>query len=359
MGYEEWDPEADATRRGVTRQHPSRAAPGYNLYTNDVDEVYLVDIDGNRLHTWRLEDKRHCEYAELLEDGNLAVVCAGQGVTLLDWHSDVVWEVRMAAHHDVAVLPDGSLLVPYQAETRSHLGRTVIFDGIARLSADGRRQASWSSFEHLDELRRHHPARRPDSALTAPSKAHERSEPSDYYHLNSIQVLPETPLGARDPRFRPGNLLICLRNVDTLLVLDQDDYSVTWHWGAGQLELPHMPSMLENGHILVFDNGTRRGFSRVLEVDPSNGEVVWKFEATPSESFFTAWRGSSQRLPNGNTLICESQRGHVFEVTRDGTVVWEFWNPELVGKRRKRIYRFLRLPAAEVEPWLERFAGDG
>ena len=121
--------------------------------------------------------------------------------------------------------------------------------------------------------------------------------------------------------------------------------------------------MLENGHILVFDNGTRRGSSRLLEIDPTNGDVVWKFEGTPPESFFSAWRGSSQRLPNGNTLICESERGRVFEVTHDGTLVWEFWNPEVAGTRekgkRRGIYRFMRLPPARVEALLEGFSsGD-
>ncbi len=34
-----------------------------------------------------------------------------------------------------------------------------------------------------------------------------------------------------------------------------------------------------------------------------------------------------QRLPNGNTLITESSGGRIFEVTRDGEIVWEFFNP--------------------------------
>ena len=38
-----------------------------------------------------------------------------------------------------------------------------------------------------------------------------------------------------------------------------------------------------------------------------------------------------QRLPNGNTLVCDSTEGHIFEVTSSGTnggaVVWEYINP--------------------------------
>ena len=113
-----------------------------------------------------------------------------------------------------------------------------------------------------------------------------------------------------------------------------------------------MPTLLANGNILIFDNGYARGFSRVIELDPTSLEVVWSYQGEPPSEFFSDRRGSAQRLPNGNTLICESERGHVFEVTPDGTRVWEFWNPEIVDGKRKRIYRFMRLAPDVVEPLL-------
>ena len=39
-------------------------------------------------------------------------------------------------------------------------------------------------------------------------------------------------------------------------------------WGGDELDWPHMPTMLENGNIMVFDNGSHRGWSRVIEVEP-------------------------------------------------------------------------------------------
>src|SRR6059036_3002382 len=36
---------------------------------------------------------------------------------------------------------------------------------------------------------------------------------------------------------------------------------------------------------------------------------------------------SIQRLPNGNTLITESSFGRLFEVTREGEIVWEYVSP--------------------------------
>jgi outer membrane protein assembly factor BamB len=101
--------------------------------------------------------------------------------------------------------------------------------------------------------------------------------------------------------------------------------------------------------LLVFDNGSRRGASRVVELDPETLEVSWQYPAEPGGSFFSRWRGGAQRLANGNTLITESEKGRVFEVTPAGEVVWEFWNPEVVDGQRKRIYRFHRVPRSHVE----------
>jgi hypothetical protein len=38
-------------------------------------------------------------------------------------------------------------------------------------------------------------------------------------------------------------------------------------------------------------------------------------------------------LPNGNTLITESDGGRLFEVTADGQIVWEFVNPVRGGEK--------------------------
>jgi hypothetical protein len=38
--------------------------------------------------------------------------------------------------------------------------------------------------------------------------------------------------------------------------------------------------------------------------------------------------GSAQRLPNGNTLICESIAGYFFEIDDNNQKVWEYVNPQ-------------------------------
>jgi hypothetical protein len=228
----------------------------------------------------------------------------------------------------------------------------VYFDGLAHVSGDGEILDRWFQLDHLRTLHRHHPA----LPLDHPPEESGR-EPADtkydYYHTNSIELLPPTALGERDLRFAAGNWLLCLHRVNRVYVLSPGGGEVLWVWGGGVLDLPHHPVLLPNGHLLVYDNGTKRGFTRVLEVDPESEEIVWSYEGTPPEDFFSAFRGSNQRLENGNTLICEAERGHAFEVTSEGRIVWEYWN-EQDGDQRRSLYRFVRLCETLVAPLLTR-----
>jgi hypothetical protein len=369
LGYAEWDTGADPNLRGVTLLDRARAAPGYNLFTNNVDEVILLDLEGKRVRTWKLPEgdepcegtgphpicpgsRRDCEHAELLSSGEMVVVCIDGSLHRLGWNGNAIMTLKIPVHHDVAVLPDGSMLLPHRSN-RLHEGMYLYFDSIVTLSREGKRLGEWSTFEHLEELRKYHEP--PD--LSVPTLGGDQGPGTkrrrhDYYHLNTIEVLPDTPLGRNDSRFRAGNWLVCLRNANLILVLDADDQEVLWHWGSDLLDLPHMPTMLENGNILIFDNGQHRGHSRVLEIQPPDGTIVWSYEADPKKKFFTKSRGSSQRLGNGNTLIGEGNRGHAFEVTPGGEIVWEFWNPEVKRNKRRPFYRFMRYPPSMVEPLL-------
>ena len=54
--------------------------------------------------------------------------------------------------------------------------------------------------------------------------------------------------------------------------------------GPGQVSEPHHPSLLANGNILLFDNGLRLRYSRVVELDPKTKQVVWEYVGDPQES---------------------------------------------------------------------------
>jgi hypothetical protein len=352
LPYLSWsDEQADPEKLGVTLWDEERAWAGFNLYTNDVNEAYLMDMGGRRVHTWALGAAySHCEHFELLTDGEIVAVCVGEALVRLDRDSNVVWSLSKPVHHDVAVLEDGSFIVPRRGKLREYQGRRVGFDALMWVAGDGEILDHWRTWNHLGELQRHHRSSTLDESHAGPplKKSH------DYYHLNTVEVLPDTPLGRQDRRFRAGNILICLRNVNLILILDHDTREVAWAWGDDDLEMPHMPTMLPNGNILVYDNGVWSGRTRVIELDPASEQIVWVYEGEPLESFFSKRRGSNQRLPNGNTLIADSESGRAFEVTAAGETVWEFWNPELMDDRRKRIYRLMRRSEEDVKQCFRR-----
>ena len=108
------------------------------------------------------------------------------------------------------------------------------------------------------------------------------------------------------------------------------------------------PGLPGEGNILVFNNGwalekyQSRNYSSIEEiVPPVDGyryrresgsayppaEPIWSYAAEHPSDFFSRRRGCVQRLPNGNTLICESALGAVFQVTPDGNLVWKYVYP--------------------------------
>ncbi len=97
------------------------------------------------------------------------------------------------------------------------------------------------------------------------------------------------------------------------------------------------------GNILIFNNGIGRDYSSVDEIVPpvdtagnyslsagaafGPSSLTWTYVGTPPASFYSAEISGAQRLPNGNTLICEGVKGNLFEVTAAGQMVWRYVCP--------------------------------
>ena len=69
-------------------------------------------------------------------------------------------------------------------------------------------------------------------------------------------------------------------------------------------------------------------------------ELVWEYTAEHSgylggdpARFYSRYKSAAQRLPNGNTLITESNCGRMLEITREHEIVWEYINPNNLAKR--------------------------
>ena len=176
----------------------------------------------------------------------------------------------------------------------------------------------------------------------------------DIFHTNTIELLDGT-LEHVSPAFRSGNVLICVRDIQTVAVVDMDAEAVVWAL-AGRWRAHHQPTILGNGHMLLFNNEAGENVSEVVEFDPFTQEVHWSYRGDDEVPFYTSTCGSNQRLPNGNTLITESDNGRAFEVAPDGTIVWEFVSPYRAGKDGELIATLLeavRLPADFPVDWLE------
>ncbi len=360
------DYEAGTVEAGVLVSKPDKVYRGYNIFCSRIlPEVYLMDMDGAIVHTWSRpgDDIWVWDHAVMQPNGDVIVINKFKDLLRLAWDSEVVWQREMDVHHDVAILPDGSFYAILRG-AELHRGLAVRFPSIVHFTPDGEEIDRWYTYEHLAEImetfdRRSFLDTILDSMLaagseiefteTVPGKIEANTLKDgrvlyDYFHLNTVTILPETPLGERDPRFREGNLLICFRNVNQIAILDRDTREILWVWGEGMLQWPHHPTMVDSGNILVFDNGVLRGASRVVEVDPVTGSVEWEYAADPPETFYTFEKGSAQRLPNGNTLICDGDNGRAFEITQEGEIVWEWLNPVLRKGRRVQVYRIERLP---------------
>jgi hypothetical protein len=252
------------------------------------------------------------------------------------------------AHHEAIALTDQSILALTLEDRRIptfHPRHDVQDNLVTTLSPEGAARGHLSLFATLTA------AAFPLKPV-APSSEHGRRR-VDLFHANSVAVMTRPELAPRHPLYAPGNLLVSLRHQDAVVVLDPQKRRLVWSWGHGTLSGPHDASVLPDGHLLIFDNGLARGWSRVVELDPVRAEVTWSWRAAPPERFFTAGRGSAQRLANGNTLLCESERGRVLEITGAGEIVWEYWVPHLsAAGHRATLVRARRVDAQRVDPLL-------
>lgn len=350
LPYLDWHPadRSDIEKRGVTLHNPDNSCDGLNLYNHDsMSECYLMDMSGAVLHTWsRPEGDWHD--VEVLENGDLLVAERDGMLLRLDWASRVEWASDRRYHHDVTVAQTGDIYALTWDVLQIPCGDStipIVNDYVTILAPDGTVKqdismfelfGDWITEEERDMIREHM-----NNAKSAGETVEVKPQTIfDVFHTNTVDILEESVEGVA----RQGDLLICIRNLDMVAIIGVSGNQAVWRLDRDDLDKPHQPGMV-GGNILVFDNGAERGYSRVLEINALTGETIWEYEGDPRESFFSQTRGGCQRLPNGNTLIAESNEAHVFEVTPKGEIVWEFYGTEVKKalRRRRPIYRMTRL----------------
>jgi hypothetical protein len=354
LGYLDFADEIVSETEGpVSEFDPQRSAPGYNLITSrGLSLTVLIDSQGRALRTWRDPKSLAWSNAEFTQRGQLLV----QGVrrrkrlylTKLGWNGGVLWRRWIKTHHDVEVTPDGriaALTLEGRRMPALHPTLPLLDNGITLLDQQGNVLESHSLYDMLKA--------NPDVfrfQQVAPTKLS-----VDLLHANSVELMRHEHLEERSPIYARTNAIVSFRHQDSVAIFDLAAERVVWGWGQGEISGPHDATVLENGNVLLFDNGLGRGWSRVVELDPLTREIVWSYRAPQPRSFYSASEGSSQRLPNGNTLIADSDAGEAFEVTSEGEVVWRWRNPNAdENGRRATIVRIKRYPVEEVEALLNR-----
>jgi len=355
LPYLDFAPEkADPAEGGVRLHDPARAHPGYNLYTlRALCAAELIDMSGRVVNRWQVSPCDVWGRADLLPNGDLlAVGRTGRTRFLvrLDFDGELVWRRELATHHDVEQTPSGDILtltLSTRTETIDGEPMRVRDDSLTLLDPSGAERASVSLFEVF----RRAEARTGRALLQTVHTRRGRAR--DFFHANSIEWMDRPHLFGTHPLYDPRHVLISIKHQDLVAILDWDEQELVWWWGRGELDGQHDATLLDNGNILLYDNGLRRKWGRALELDPRTNRIVWQYAASPPEKLYTRSLGAAQRLPNGNTLIGESERAHAFEVTRDGEVVWDFFVPHLNNRgHRLTFVRIVRHEKEAVEDLL-------
>ena len=306
---------------------------GCVLYSPYAGEGFvLVDGKGRVVHEWSVGGP--VKLGKLLPNGHLLFARMREGVYEIDWEGRILWSFKCRQHHDFFREPNGNTLIlchELAFNAKVYRGTIDKNDVIIEVDREGQIVWEWHADRHVEEI----------SELTGLSFPRDSE---DWAHTNTVEVLPQTPLSEKDPRFKAGNVLFSCRNLDLIGVIERPSGKVVWAWGPAEVEGQHAPTVLPDGGILLFDNGWRRGSSRVLELDPSTGEVRWEFWL-PDYAFAPAL-SSAYPLPDGNILICAGNPGIIMVVTRRGEIVWEFHN-RLEGRRedwKTAVYRAIFVP---------------
>jgi hypothetical protein len=316
----------------------------------------------------------------------------------VDWHGNVVWRFDHFEHisepgqaprwiarqnHDfqregsatgyyspyAAPIAGGgnTLLLVCRDVVNPNLSSKALLDSsIIEVAYSGEIVWRWNAADHFEELGFDEAAKNVLHRLPSNELAH--GGQGFWLAINNINTLgPNKWFDGGDERFHPDNIAFDARNANIMGIISKKTGRIVWRLGPnfedvdselGQIIGQHHFHLIQKGlpgegNFLVFDNGghagygapspvskygtanMRRDYSRVLELDPSTFEVVWRY--TPKEAghihpldsykFYSPFISSAQRLPNGDTLICEGRNGRIFEVTREFKTVWEYVSP--------------------------------
>lgn len=346
-------------------EQPDKTFDGYTLVacgstTAPSTGVYLLNMNRKVVHQWtvsfskiwpnppqlegrQIDDSTVCIFAcHLYANGDLLVVFhslehtfRGYGLAKVDKDSNLIWKYSANAHHDVTVGEDGTIYTLIQRSFNTKIKGLEfctlpwMVDHLVMLSPDGKELREPISL--LEAVRKSPyaellaPLETPvntetDTAITD-KNLKELRERQDVLHANSVNVLTRA-MAPKFPDFKAGQVLVSLRNLNAIAVIDPAANSVVWG-ATGMWKNQHDAQFLENGHLMIFNNVASLRGSRVIEFDRPTGAYPWSYPGIDDVPFCTTARGMAQRLPNGNTLVVNSEGHSMLEVTQEKELVWK------------------------------------
>lgn len=345
-------------RGGVRPEELARAFPGYTLFTSGDDQVArLIALDGRVVHEWRLPYSRvwgdaaavakpqpdsvvYMDRARVFPNGDLLAIYIssadtpwGYGMVKMDRQSRVIWRYLDHVHHDMEIAPDGRIYTLVHRFKQERPGRALQFerpyleDFLVAISPEGEELKRVSLTEALL-----------DSQYSGLLEFLPYFTLGDPLHPNTVEYI-DAEKARNFPFGDAGDILVSFREQSLLAVVSMATGQIKWATTGAWLR-QHDPSIQPNGDILMFDNlgGLQRGnSSRIIEIDPRTSNIKWSFGGTSDHPLYSFIRSHAERLPNGNTLITESDGGRLLEVTREGDVVWNYVNPIRRGDRQQLI----------------------
>jgi outer membrane protein assembly factor BamB len=157
----------------------------------------------------------------------------------------------------------------------------------------------------------------------------------------------------------PKHRVLAADSSKSLIAIIREDGSTEWEMKIGPLHDLHW---LENEHLLM-----QTSWTRVVEVDTSNNQVVWEYDAAsqPDNANRKVEIHAFQRLSNQATLISESGATRLLEIDQQGKRVANI--PLLVSKphphRDTRLVRRINngnfLVCHEGDGIVKEYAADG
>lgn len=363
----------DADELAIINDAPDKVEPGLLMVMGSVDGsrdtfIRIIDRDGNILHEWlpkwseiwgedegdfpkgrrpESEAGAYLHGVDILPDASIVANFEHLSTVRLDYCGGVVWKLDNLGHHSVHYSDQGYLWVPSEKYLRrkktgytNHIGPVRSWL-LQKISVDGEVLEEVPVFDVLlnNGLKGLLYLSNIDDFNTDVT--------GDTLHLNDIETFPSN---YHSDQFDAGDLLISLRNINSIFVLDHETFEVKF-MSIGHVLRQHDPDFLPNGDISVFDNNNvlpsakqSEYVSRVVKIDTHTGHSRTVVGGSVGYGFFTAIMGVHQVLPNGNVLLVSSDEGRVYEFLPDGTLVWRY-NNKISERRNGRVFMAKLLPS--------------